>query len=75
MKKIVVVLVWSLWLFGATNAFAVNPVMLTAKGNAAGEAQTDESVALPENLRAEDIDALMARLNDEQVRRLLIAEL
>lgn len=75
MKKTVIYLILSLWLFGAANALAVNPMMLTAKDKSADAAGADDAVTLPENMRAEDIDALMARLNDEQVRRLLIAEL
>lgn len=58
-----------------SQAFALNP-MLMKQTSQSKEKQTSESVAaLPENLQAEDIDALMARLNDDQVRRLLIAEL
>ena len=75
MNKHAICLLLSLWCFSATNAFALNPMMLAAEAESAEKGQADESVTLPDNLSAADIDALMARLNDEQVRRLLIEEL
>jgi len=61
-------------LFFASQALAMNPMLMKQASQNKGE-KTAEAVALPENLSAEDIDALMARLNDDQVRRLLIAQL
>lgn len=37
-------------------------------------ATTERAFALPENHRYEDIDAILARLDDDQVRWLLIAQ-
>jgi hypothetical protein len=52
----------------------MNPMLMKQASQNKGE-KTAEAAALPENMSVEDIDALMARLNDDQVRRLLIAEL
>ncbi|MGD8243531.1 MAG: mechanosensitive ion channel, partial [Desulfobacterales bacterium] len=75
MKKTTVYLFLSLYLLGAVNAFALNPMLLKASEKSADEAPAAETPELPADMSAADIDALMARLNDEQVRRLLIAEL
>ncbi|MDJ0887328.1 MAG: mechanosensitive ion channel, partial [Desulfobacterales bacterium] len=75
MKKILCGLVVFSALLGAVDVWALNPALMAAGSNNAEKAPAGEAPVLPENLRAEDIDALMARLNDDQVRRLLIAEL
>nr|MDJ0668661.1 mechanosensitive ion channel [Desulfobacterales bacterium] len=75
MKKTAVYLVLSLYLLGAAHAYALNPMLLKANEKSAEEAPAAEAPDLPANMSAADIDALMARLNDEQVRRLLIEEL
>jgi len=72
-KNALLIAVIGLLLF-ASQALAMNPMLMKQASQNKGE-QTAEAVALPESLSAEDIDALMARLNDDQVRRLLIAEL
>ncbi|MGD9332492.1 MAG: mechanosensitive ion channel [Desulfobacterales bacterium] len=74
MKKITLSLALASLLIFASQAAALNPMMLN-KADAGKEDKGAETVVLPENLQAGDIDALMARLNDDQVRRLLIAEL
>ncbi|MDJ0855620.1 MAG: hypothetical protein QNI88_10440, partial [Desulfobacterales bacterium] len=75
MKKILCGLVVFSALLGAVDVWALNPALMAAGSKNAEKAPAGEAPVLPENLRAEDIDALMARLNDDQVRRLLIAEL
>ncbi|MDJ0720413.1 MAG: mechanosensitive ion channel [Desulfobacterales bacterium] len=75
MKKTALSLALFLWIFGAVNAFALNPALLAAGGKSGDAPSATETPQLPENLSAAEIDALMARLNDDQVRRLLIAEL
>ena len=75
MKKTAVYLILSLYLLGAAQAYALNPLLLKANEKSAEEAPAAEVPDLPANMSAADIDALMARLNDEQVRRLLIEEL
>ncbi len=72
-KNALLIAVIGLLLF-ASQALAMNPMLMKQATQNKGE-KTAEAVALPENLSAEDIDALMARLNDDQVRRLLIAQL
>ena len=72
-KNALLIAVIGLLLF-ASQALAMNPMLMKQAGQNKGE-KTAETTALPENLSAEDIDALMARLNDDQVRRLLIAQL
>jgi len=72
-KNTLLIAVIGLLLF-ASQALAMNPMLMKQASQNKGE-KTAETTALPENLSAEDIDALMARLNDDQVRRLLIAEL
>jgi len=72
-KNALLIAVIGLLLF-ASQALAMNPMLMKQASQNKGE-KTAEAVALPENLSAEDIDALMARLNDDQVRRLLIAQL
>jgi len=57
-----------------SQAHAVNPMMLKQK-TASKPTPAGEAVQLPDDLRAEDVDAIIARLNDDQVRRLLIAQL
>jgi hypothetical protein len=61
-------------LFWASQALAVNPMLLKQTVKSKG-APVAEAVQLPKDLQAKDIDAIMARLNDDQVRRLLIAQL
>ena len=57
-------------------ALAVNPMVLQQKKAGTGKGMpAGESVQVPEDLRSEDVDALIARLDDDQVRRLLIAQL
>ncbi len=75
MKKILCGLVVFSALLGAVDVWALNPALMAAGSKSAEKNPAGEAPVLPENLRAEDIDALMARLNDDQVRRLLIAEL
>ena len=58
----------------ASQAKAVNPLFLKDAATDKS-ASTGEAIGLPENLGPEDIDALLARLDDDQVRRLLIAQL
>jgi small-conductance mechanosensitive channel len=67
----VVVIGLLLW---ASQAFAVNPMLLKQK-SAAKKVPDGAAVQLPQDLRAEDVDAIIARLDDDQVRRLLIAQL
>jgi len=74
MKKYLLAIAMACLFLMTSQAFALNPMLLNkAKGDSGGAA--DEAVALPENLQAEDINALMAQLSDDQVRRLLMAEL
>jgi len=61
-------------LFWASQALAVNPLLLHQKTPSKAKIG-GEAVQLPADLRAEDVDAIIARLNDDQVRRLLIAQL
>ena len=63
----------SLFLWTA-QALAANPMLLQQK-KVAKDKPASASVRLPEDLRSEDVDALIARLDDDQVRRLLIAQL
>ena len=74
MRKIALTIAMVCLVMVTSQALAMNPMLMKQASQSKG-AQTSESVALPENLQAEDIDAVMARLNDDQVRRLLIAEL
>jgi len=76
MKKnalLVAVTVIGLLLF-ASQALAMNPMLLKQTGKSKG-APTEEAIQLPKDLQAKDIDAIIARLDDDQVRRLLIAQL
>ncbi|MBL0713507.1 MAG: mechanosensitive ion channel [Desulfosarcina sp.] len=75
MKKTALYLILSLCLFGAANAFALNPLMMTARDKPADEAKATEAVDLPADYGAEDVDAVLARMSDDQVRRMLITEL
>ena len=72
-KNALLIAVIGLLLF-ASQALAVNPMLMKQASKSKG-AKTDETVVLPKDLQAKDIDAIMARLNDDQVRRLLIAQL
>jgi small-conductance mechanosensitive channel len=72
-KNALLIAVIGLLLF-ASQALAMNPMLMKQASQSKGD-KAVETAALPENLSAEDIDALMARLNDDQVRRLLIAQL
>ena len=74
MRKIALTIAVVCLVMVTSHSLAMNPMLMKQASQSKG-AQTSESVALPENLQAEDIDAVMARLNDDQVRRLLIAEL
>jgi len=74
MKKIAVFVSVLCLLLLASPSLAMNPMLLKQATASEGEPARD-AADLPENLAAEDIDAVMARLNDDQVRRLLIAEL
>ncbi len=74
MKKYLLAIAMVCLFLMTSQAFALNPMLLTKTGGGNGEA-AEEGVALPENLQAEDINALMAQLSDDQVRRLLMAEL
>ncbi|MFC1857483.1 hypothetical protein ACFL9U_05570, partial [Thermodesulfobacteriota bacterium] len=64
------------WLGLAGQGLATTPPQVPQDSNGGGEesAQTD-SIRLPEKYTSEQIDAIMARLGDDQVRRLLIEEL
>ena len=74
MKKIALSLAVIGLLTAASMAYAVNPMLLKQKNTGKGT-PTEEAVQLPKNLHAEEVDAIIARLNDDQVRRLLIAQL
>jgi len=63
----------SLLLWGQTS-WALTPQQLK-KVKGKEKAETTEAVQPPEQLSGDQIDALMATLSDEQVRRLLIEEL
>ena len=58
----------------ASTAWSQNP-MLPKSAKKGAAAKNTENVSLPEHLRAENIDPIVAGLSDEQVRRLLIDEL
>ncbi|MCG6919378.1 MAG: mechanosensitive ion channel [Deltaproteobacteria bacterium] len=77
-KHLRFILVWTLFCFGllycAQVGWAANPLAVkAAKGKKKSEAK--EEVQPPKELSGEQIDAFMATLSDEQVRRLLIEEL
>ena len=55
-------------------AWAQNP-MLPKTGKKKAASEKNENIALPSNLKAADIDHIMAGLSDEQARRLLLNEL
>jgi len=55
-------------------AWAQNP-MLPKTGKKKAASEKTENIALPSNLKAADIDHIMAGLSDEQARRLLLNEL
>jgi len=55
-------------------AWAQNP-MLPKTGKKQAASEKTENFALPSNLKAADIDHIMAGLSDEQARRLLLNEL
>ena len=55
-------------------AWSKNP-MLPKAGKKKAASESTESISLPANLNAADIDRIMAGLSDEQVRTLLINEL
>ena len=55
-------------------AWSKNP-MLPKAGKKKAASESTESISLPANLNAADIDRIMAGLSDEQARRLLINEL
>ena len=74
MKKITLPVVMGGLLLMASQALALNPALLPKGAEHTAEPAT-ATVELPENLEAQDIDAILARLNDDQVRRLLMAEL
>ena len=74
MKKALIPLVVIGLFLWAAPALAVNPMLLQQKKVAKAK-PASESIQLPEDLRSEDVDALIARLDDDQVRRLLIAQL
>jgi small-conductance mechanosensitive channel len=58
----------------ASTAWSQNP-MLPKSAKKRADAKNTENVSLPDPLRAENIDHIVAGLSDEQVRRLLIDEL
>jgi hypothetical protein len=58
----------------ASAAWSQNP-MLPKSAKKRADAKNTENVSLPDPLRAENIDHIVAGLSDEQVRRLLIDEL
>ena len=70
----VIVWVGLLVLCLSSAAWSKNP-MLPKAGKKKAASESTESISLPANLNAADIDRIMAGLSDEQVRRLLINEL
>jgi len=70
----VIVCVGLLVLCLSSAAWSKNPMLPKAGKNKAASEST-ESISLPANLKAADIDGIMAGLSDEQVRRLLLNEL
>jgi hypothetical protein len=58
----------------STAAWSKNP-MLPKTGKKKAASESTETISLPANLNAADIDRIMAGLSDEQVRRLLLNEL
>ena len=60
-----------LWAF---QALAMNPMMLKQKNPGKGT-PAEDTIQLPQGLQPEEVDAIIARMNDDQVRRLLIAQL
>ena len=74
---IVCFLVASVLLFSDAAVWAKPPdLMKTAKSQKkAAEGRAEDPPLLPENLDAAGIDTIIAKLSDEQVRRLLISEL
>lgn len=75
MRKIALTIAVVCLVMVTSQAFALNPMLMKQTSQSKGKQTSESAAALPENLQAKDIDALMARLNDDQVRRLLIAEL
>jgi small-conductance mechanosensitive channel len=73
-KKISSWLILTGLLLPALPALAANPLLVT-KAREGKAVSSPQAAALPENLPAAEVDALVSRLSDEQVRRLLIAEL
>ena len=74
MKKNLLSLALSATLLLASQTYAMNPMLLQQTGQNKAST-TEEAVELPENLNVREIDAIIARLDDDQVRRLLIAQL
>jgi small-conductance mechanosensitive channel len=70
----VIVWVGLLVLCLSSAAWSKNP-MLPKAGKKKAASESTESISLPANLNAADIDRIMAGLSDEQVRRLLLNEL
>jgi len=75
-SKNVKMIVWVglILLLLSSAAWPQNPIMLKA-GKKKADVKTDENISLPKPLSAENIDHIVAGLNDGQVRRLLIDEL
>lgn len=63
--------------FISLSGYAADPRALTQLTNQemAEDTRTDETIQLPDHLGSAQIDSIVAKLNDAQVRRLLIDEL
>jgi small-conductance mechanosensitive channel len=73
-KTLVSVIGLSSFLFVSLTGYAADPKALDNR-ELAEAANTDETAQLPDHLDSAQIDSIVAKLNDAQVRRLLINEL